>query len=149
MWLWQEWWTAEEAVRLLIPVVEAIGSAHQAGVLHRDLKPSNIMISDNGEPFVMDFGLAKRVPVAEDSLIIEGSSDEANITQSGAILGTPSWMSPEQAAGDERVAGHELFGVGDAVGFEDDERAAGDAVGVAQRSADRVAAVVLVLGVCR
>ena len=90
---------AEEAVRLLIPVVEAIGSAHQAGVLHRDLKPSNVMISKQGEPFVMDFGLAKRVPGAEDSLIIEGSSDEANITQSGAILGTPSWMSPEQAAG--------------------------------------------------
>ena len=90
---------AEEAVRLLLPVVDAIGSAHQAGVLHRDLKPSNIMIATTGEPFVMDFGLAKRVPDAGDSLVIEGGSNEANITQSGAILGTPSWMSPEQAAG--------------------------------------------------
>jgi serine/threonine-protein kinase len=91
--------TAEDAVRLLLPVVRAIDSAHQAGVLHRDLKPSNILISKAGEPFVTDFGLAKRVPAADDSLVIAGGSDEANLTQSGAILGTPSWMSPEQAAG--------------------------------------------------
>ncbi len=91
---------ADEAVRLLIPVVDAISSAHKAGVLHRDLKPSNILITADGEPFVTDFGLAKRVPLADDSLIIAGgSSDEANLTQTGAILGTPSWMSPEQAAG--------------------------------------------------
>ncbi|MCP4781996.1 MAG: serine/threonine protein kinase [Fuerstiella sp.] len=91
--------TAEDAVRLLLPVVRAIDSAHQAGVLHRDLKPSNILIKKAGEPFVTDFGLAKRVPLADDSLVISGGSDEANLTQSGAILGTPSWMSPEQAAG--------------------------------------------------
>ena len=90
---------SDEAVKLLLPVVEAIGSAHEAGVLHRDLKPSNIMITEAGKPFVMDFGLAKRAPVAEDSLIIEGGSNQENITQTGAILGTPSWMSPEQAAG--------------------------------------------------
>ncbi|MCR9202589.1 MAG: serine/threonine protein kinase [Planctomycetaceae bacterium] len=89
---------AEQAVRLLIPIVEAIGSAHRAGVLHRDLKPSNILITPDGKPFVTDFGLAKRVPVPEDSLVMHGS-DEASLTQSGAILGTPSWMSPEQAAG--------------------------------------------------
>ena len=90
---------AEQAVRLLLPIVEAIGSAHQAGVLHRDLKPSNILISSSGEPFVTDFGLAKRVPVANDAAGHENGSDEANLTLSGAILGTPSWMSPEQAAG--------------------------------------------------
>ena len=92
--------TAENAVQLLIPIVDAIGSAHKAGVLHRDLKPSNILITADGKPFVTDFGLAKRVPLADDSLIMPGgSSDEANLTQTGAILGTPSWMSPEQAAG--------------------------------------------------
>ena len=90
--------SADEAVRLLIPIVEAIGSAHRAGVLHRDLKPSNVLITPAGEPFVTDFGLAKRVPVAEDSWDMAGRG-EANLTQSGAILGTPSWMSPEQAAG--------------------------------------------------
>ncbi|MEO1979271.1 MAG: serine/threonine-protein kinase, partial [Fuerstiella sp.] len=91
--------TAEDAVRLLLPVVRAIDSAHGAGVLHRDLKPSNILITKAGEPFVTDFGLAKRVPAPDDSLVMAGGSDEANLTQSGAILGTPSWMSPEQAAG--------------------------------------------------
>ncbi|MDG1897904.1 MAG: serine/threonine-protein kinase [Fuerstiella sp.] len=90
---------AEDAVRLLLPVVGAIDSAHRGGVLHRDLKPSNVLISRAGEPFVTDFGLAKRVPTPDDSLVIAGGSDEVNLTQSGAILGTPSWMSPEQAAG--------------------------------------------------
>jgi serine/threonine protein kinase len=52
-----------DAVALLIPIVEAIGSAHRAGVLHRDLKPSNILIGSDGVPYVTDFGLAKRVNV--------------------------------------------------------------------------------------
>ena len=89
-----------EAVALLVPIVEAIGAAHRAGVLHRDLKPSNILIAADGTPFVTDFGLAKRVNVEEESMAAGGmGSDIANLTQSGAILGTPAWMSPEQAAG--------------------------------------------------
>ena len=89
-----------EAVALLVPIVEAIGAAHRAGVLHRDLKPSNILIATDGTPFVTDFGLAKRVNVEEESMASGGKgSDIANLTQSGAILGTPAWMSPEQAAG--------------------------------------------------
>jgi len=89
-----------EAVALLTPIVEAIGAAHRAGVLHRDLKPSNIIIAADGTPFVTDFGLAKRVNVDEHSLSVNGINSEFNsLTQSGAILGTPAWMSPEQAAG--------------------------------------------------
>ena len=88
-----------EAVALLVPIVDAIGAAHRAGVLHRDLKPSNILIAADGTPFVTDFGLAKRVNVDEASLGAGVSSDLASLTQSGAILGTPAWMSPEQAAG--------------------------------------------------
>ncbi len=89
-----------DAVALLVPIVEAIGSAHRAGVLHRDLKPSNILIATDGTPFVTDFGLAKRVNVEEESMASgDMGSDIANLTQSGAILGTPAWMSPEQAAG--------------------------------------------------
>lgn len=83
----------------MIPIVEAVGAAHRAGVLHRDLKPSNILISETGDAFVTDFGLAKRVPVAEEPQGPISGSDAGNLTQSGAILGTPSWMSPEQAAG--------------------------------------------------
>lgn len=98
---------AEDAVLLLLPIVEAIGSAHRAGVLHRDLKPSNILITETGEPFVTDFGLAKRVPVTDGSFVFQGSSSDVNLTQSGAIIGTPSWMSPEQAAGQTESIGVE------------------------------------------
>ena len=87
------------AVKLLIPIVEAIGSAHRAGILHRDLKPSNVLIDQQGEPFVTDFGLAKRMPQPDESPAVAGSGSDQNLTQTGAILGTPSWMSPEQAAG--------------------------------------------------
>lgn len=91
--------SAREAVSLLIPIVEAIGAAHRAGVLHRDLKPSNILIGHDRKPFVTDFGLAKRVSTADGTAGMSTGSDDERLTQSGAILGTPAWMSPEQAAG--------------------------------------------------
>ena len=84
---------AREAARLLLPVCDAIHVAHQQGVLHRDLKPSNILIDAAGRPMVTDFGLAKRVE--------EGNS----LTHTGAILGTPTHMAPEQAAGSRGQVG--------------------------------------------
>ena len=75
------------ATALLVETAEAVHHAHMRGILHRDLKPANILLDAQGHPHVTDFGLAKRV---------EGDPE---ITQSGAIIGTPAYMSPEQTTG--------------------------------------------------
>ncbi len=78
---------ARDAATILAQVAEAVQAAHARGILHRDLKPSNILIDTDGCPRVSDFGLAKRLEA------------DASVTHTGAILGTPCYMSPEQAAG--------------------------------------------------
>ncbi|HEX7837692.1 MAG TPA: protein kinase [Kofleriaceae bacterium] len=83
--------TLEQKVTLVRGAAEGLHEAHRAGIIHRDIKPSNIMVerTDDGEirPYVMDFGLAH-------------STQEAGVTLSGAVLGTPRYMAPEQAQGD-------------------------------------------------
>ena len=76
-----------QAASYLLPVAEAIDYAHRQGTLHRDLKPSNILIGPTDKPVVTDFGLAKRV------------EHDSGLTQSGDVVGSPSYMPPEQAAG--------------------------------------------------
>ncbi len=80
-----------EVVPLIAKIARAVHYAHQRGILHRDLKPSNILLDERGEPLVSDFGLAKR---------IEGDSQ---LTLSGAVLGTPAYIAPEQAVGAQSV----------------------------------------------
>lgn len=76
-----------ESAQLVARVAEALDHAHRQGVVHRDLKPSNIMLTADGAPRVMDFGLAKR------------DAGELTVTVEGQVLGTPAYMSPEQASG--------------------------------------------------
>jgi serine/threonine protein kinase len=83
-----------EAARLAAGIARALEVAHQSGVVHRDLKPSNVMIGPDGEPVVLDFGLARR----------EGPRDGVS-TESGILLGTPAYMAPEQIGGDPAFVG--------------------------------------------
>lgn len=82
----------EEAVRLAVAIAQALDYAHRRGVIHRDLKPENILLPD-GQPLVADFGIALAVSKAGGQ----------RVTQTGLSLGTPQYMSPEQATGDRAV----------------------------------------------
>jgi hypothetical protein len=85
--------SGREAAHLMEQVARAIHAAHGAGIVHRDLKPGNILLAEDGSPRVTDFGLAKR---------LEGGQ---GLTRTGAIMGTPSYMAPEQAQGKSKAIG--------------------------------------------
>ena len=85
--------SAREAAQLCVELAEALHHVHQAGVVHRDLKPSNIVVDADGDPHIIDFGLAKR------------QVGEVTMTHDGRVLGTLAYMSPEQARGGAHRAG--------------------------------------------
>src|SRR5271169_4950540 len=89
----------EEAVPIIQQVCRGLEAAHSEGVVHRDLKPQNIMVDADGRVWVMDFGLAR-------------SMETAGITRTGALMGTPDFMSPEQARGEKVDARSDLFSLG-------------------------------------
>ncbi|MEQ1825355.1 MAG: serine/threonine-protein kinase [Pirellula sp.] len=84
---------SREAATILCAVAEAIGHAHTKGIVHRDLKPGNILLDRIGTPLVTDFGLAKRFESTGEQI------EDSQVTATGQVLGTPSYMSPEQARG--------------------------------------------------
>ncbi|HEX7771931.1 MAG TPA: tetratricopeptide repeat protein, partial [Pyrinomonadaceae bacterium] len=101
------------AVEIMEAVCHALSEAHAHGVIHRDIKPSNIIINERGEVKVLDFGLAKNVnrenlPAAN----LDAATLLVTRTQSGAVLGTPLYLSPEQALGTDVDARSDLFAVG-------------------------------------
>ncbi len=85
--------TPRDAAQLLIQVARALHFAHQNGVVHRDMKPANVLLDSDGIPKVADFGIAKRL------------NENTQLTVSGAVIGTPTYMAPEQAKGTSRHVG--------------------------------------------
>ncbi len=88
-----------DIVRISIAIAEALEYSHKQGILHRDVKPENVMISKDGIPKIMDFGLAR-------------SMDSPKLTHAGAIVGTPAFISPESALGKENDARSDLYSLG-------------------------------------
>lgn len=105
-------------VDVFIKVCEGVSFAHSRGVIHRDLKPANIMVGRFGEVQIMDWGVAKIVGRKEDTadraVVSDRQDDDASRTMAGSILGTPSYMSPEQARGEVNNMGPEsdIFSLG-------------------------------------
>ncbi len=91
----------EQANDWLCKLALALEEAHQRGIVHRDLKPANIMINAQGEPIIMDFGLARRT-----------DKEDARITKSGAVVGTPAYMSPEQINNQEIGPASDIYSLG-------------------------------------
>ncbi len=92
------------AVQLALEVASALAYAHRLGIIHRDLKPENIMLSPTGEAILADFGIAYALDQADDAAGPDTPSGP-RLTETGVTVGTPTYMSPEQAAGDEELTG--------------------------------------------
>jgi Tfp pilus assembly protein PilF/tRNA A-37 threonylcarbamoyl transferase component Bud32 len=109
-----------ELLGRFVDVCQAVAYAHSRGVLHRDLKPGNVMLGKYGETLVVDWGLAKPVgrpeplPAGEETTLRPSCAGEVAATQAGSALGTPAYMSPEQAAGRLDLLGpaSDIYGLG-------------------------------------
>jgi serine/threonine protein kinase len=92
-----------DAIKLILPIAQALDYTHKKGIVHRDIKPSNILITSSGEPMISDFGIAK---------ILEGDESATLSTTTGVGIGTPEYMSPEQGLGHEVDARADIYSLG-------------------------------------
>nr|MBA3534148.1 serine/threonine protein kinase [Ardenticatenales bacterium] len=91
----------EEGIRLLLPLAEALAYAHKRGIVHRDIKPANVLFDDEDRPMLADFGIAKALDTSGEGLTVTGTT-----------IGTPAYMSPEQAAGGPLDARSDIYSIG-------------------------------------
>jgi serine/threonine-protein kinase len=89
-------------VSLGIQLSDALGAAHERGIVHRDFNPANVLLTEDARAKVTDFGLAK----------LERSGPRSKLTQMGTVMGTPDYMSPEQASGGQAEAPSDIYALG-------------------------------------
>src|SRR5215475_11618235 len=101
-----------EAIDIALQIAAALSAAHEAGITHRDIKPENVMVRRDGIVKVLDFGLAKLTEPASPVIDSQAPTLVRNITEDGIVMGTPQYMSPEQARGEKADARTDIFSLG-------------------------------------
>jgi len=105
-------WTFRRLITVFLSVCRAVVHAHRHRVLHRDLKPSNVMVGELGEVYVLDWGLAKLRRIAPDAPEESVASAPTDRTQAGRVVGTPAFMPPEQARGEDVDERSDIYALG-------------------------------------
>lgn len=102
----------ERALKIAVQISSALDQAHRENIVHRDIKPSNVVLSEEGAVKILDFGLARMIKKAESEAITQSVTQDTSLTESGHIVGTVAYMSPEQLNAEEIDARTDIFSFG-------------------------------------